>query len=49
METYNPWGSVKDRVGAHLLQYAADSGRLEDGSVQQLVDATGHSVVVYLR
>ena len=38
LEWYNPFGSVKDRVAANLIQDADEKGLLEEG--QQLVEPT---------
>jgi len=38
LEWYNPFGSVKDRVAAHMLQDAQERGILGEG--QQLVEPT---------
>ncbi len=38
LEWYNPFGSVKDRVAAHMIQDAQERGLLADG--QSLVEPT---------
>ena len=38
LEWYNPFGSVKDRVAAHMIHEATDQGLLGDG--QALVEPT---------
>ena len=38
LEWYNPFGSVKDRVAAHMIQDAQERGLLDEG--QKLVEPT---------